>query len=68
MTNCGIASLCLFKLKGEVPTPIDLPPGCVFHGRVLYADERCTREIPQLIRLVSGTQVACHGVEEGRLV
>ena len=56
------------KLKGEVPTPIDLPPGCVFHGRCLYADERCTREIPQLIRLVSGTQVACHGVEEGRLV
>jgi peptide/nickel transport system ATP-binding protein len=56
------------KLKGEVPTPIDLPPGCVFHGRCLYADERCTREIPQLIRLVSGNQVACHGVEEGRLV
>ena len=55
------------KLKGEVPTPIDLPPGCVFHGRCLYADERCTREIPQLIRLVSGTQVACHGVEEMRL-
>jgi peptide/nickel transport system ATP-binding protein len=56
------------KLKGEVPTPIDLPPGCVFHGRCLYANERCTREIPQLIGLDSGTQVACHGVEEGRLV
>jgi peptide/nickel transport system ATP-binding protein len=56
------------KLKGEVPTPIDLPPGCVFHGRCLYANERCTHEIPQLIHLNSGTQVACHGVEEGRLV
>ena len=55
------------KLKGEVPTPIDLPTGCVFHGRCLYANERCIREIPKLIRLNSGTQVACHGVEEGRL-
>ena len=55
------------KLKGEVPTPIDLPSGCVFHGRCLHANERCTREIPQLKRLNSGLQVACHGVEEGRL-
>jgi peptide/nickel transport system ATP-binding protein len=54
------------KLKGEVPTPIDLPTGCVFHGRCLYANERCIREIPKLIRLKSGAQVACHGVEEGR--
>ena len=55
------------KLKGEVPTPIDLPTGCVFHGRCLYADKRCIREIPELIQLDSGSQVACHGVEEGRL-
>ena len=55
------------KLKGEVPTPIDLPTGCVFHGRCLYANDRCVREIPQLKRLNSGGQVACHGVEEGRL-
>ena len=55
------------KLKGEVPTPIDLPSGCVFHGRCLYANERCTREIPKLIDLNSGARVACHGVEEGRL-
>ena len=55
------------KLKGEVPTPIDLPPGCVFHGRCLYANERCTCEIPRLRRLDSGTLVACHGIEEGRL-
>ena len=55
------------KLKGEVPTPIDLPSGCVFHGRCLYANERCIREIPKLNRLNSGTQIACHGVEEGRL-
>jgi peptide/nickel transport system ATP-binding protein len=55
------------KLKGEVPTPIDLPTGCVFHGRCLHTNERCIREIPELIGLNSGAQVACHGVEEGRL-
>ncbi len=55
------------KLKGEVPTPIDLPPGCVFHGRCLYKNERCIREVPRLGRLASGSQVACHGVEEGRI-
>jgi peptide/nickel transport system ATP-binding protein len=55
------------KLKGEVPTPINLPPGCVFHGRCLYAKERCMREVPRLIRLDSGAYVACHGVEENRI-
>jgi peptide/nickel transport system ATP-binding protein len=55
------------KLKGEVPTPIQLPPGCVFHGRCVYANERCKIELPRLIRRESGTLVACHGVEEGRL-
>ncbi|MFC1859920.1 ABC transporter ATP-binding protein [Thermodesulfobacteriota bacterium] len=55
------------KLKGEVPTPIHLPPGCVFHGRCLYADERCTKEVPCLYHLDSGSKVACHGVEEGRI-
>lgn len=55
------------KLKGEVPTPITLPSGCVFHGRCNYVNERCTREIPKSARQSSGTWVACHGVEEGRL-
>jgi peptide/nickel transport system ATP-binding protein len=55
------------KLKGEVPTPINLPSGCVFHGRCTYANERCIQEIPQLIKLDSGAYVACHGVEEKRI-
>ena len=55
------------KLKGEVPTPINLPSGCVFHGRCLYANKRCNREIPHLLPLDSGVQAACHGIEEKRL-
>lgn len=54
------------RLKGEVPTPINLPSGCVFHGRCPYANARCTAETPQLLSLEDGRQVACHGVEEGR--
>ncbi len=55
------------KLKGEVPTPINLPSGCVFHGRCKHADDRCVQEIPQLASLDSGILAACHGIEEGRI-
>ena len=55
------------KLQGEVPTPVNLPSGCVFHGRCPHANDRCKAEIPQLIVCDDGSQVACHGIEEGRL-
>jgi peptide/nickel transport system ATP-binding protein len=47
------------KLKGDVPTPINLPSGCVFHGRCLYAKEICTREIPPLKEVDSDHFAAC---------
>ncbi len=55
------------KLKGEVPTPVNLPPGCVFHGRCVYANERCRMEEPGLKALPGDRFVACHAVEEGRI-
>ncbi|WP_156948448.1 ABC transporter ATP-binding protein [Marinobacterium jannaschii] len=55
------------KLTGEVPTPVNLPSGCVFHGRCPYANDRCKQQIPQLITTDEGGQVACHAVEEGRI-
>jgi peptide/nickel transport system ATP-binding protein len=55
------------RLTGDVPSPIDLPPGCVFHTRCPYAEERCRKEIPTLHNRGSSCQVACHGIEEGRL-
>jgi len=51
---------------GEVPNPIDPPPGCSFHPRCPFANERCRTETPELIE-AAGTLVACHAVEEGRL-
>lgn len=55
------------KLTGDVPTPIRLPSGCVFHTRCGYARDRCRREVPVPISLANGTRVACHGVEENWL-
>jgi peptide/nickel transport system ATP-binding protein len=50
---------------GEVPSPIDPPPGCAFHPRCPLANARCKAEVPRL-RTVADAQVACHAVEEGR--
>ncbi|MDJ0958592.1 MAG: ATP-binding cassette domain-containing protein [Arenicellales bacterium] len=54
------------KLKGEVPTPVNLPSGCVFHGRCVHANERCKQEIPEL-KTYNDISVACHAVEEKRI-
>ena len=46
-------------LKGEVPSPIDPPPGCAFHPRCEYAIPVCSEEVPHL-KEVDGRLVACH--------
>ena len=53
-------------VAGEVPNPLDPPPGCAFHPRCPYANERCRSELPVLRRHGSG-EAACHAVEEGRM-
>ncbi len=55
------------RLSGDVPTPINLPPACVFHGRCPHADERCRSEIPQLLEPAPGHFTACHAVKENRI-
>ena len=55
------------SLPGDVPTPINLPPGCVFHTRCPYAREICFRQVPQLIKEEGKTAVACHGAADGWL-
>jgi peptide/nickel transport system ATP-binding protein len=53
-------------VAGEVPDPIDPPPGCTFHPRCPHADERCRTQAPETIE-AAGMRLACHGVEEGRI-
>lgn len=47
-------------LGGDLPSPIDPPPGCVFHTRCFKAQDRCRTEVPVLTELAPGHQVACH--------
>jgi peptide/nickel transport system ATP-binding protein len=52
------------RLKGDPPSPIDLPPGCRFAGRCPFAQERCRTIEPPLRPLADGRQVACHLVSD----
>ena len=47
-------------LPGDVPSPITPPPGCRFHTRCPYAEERCRREEPAMKEVRPGHFVACH--------
>ncbi len=53
-------------VAGEVPNPINPPPGCAFHPRCPFANDRCRSEAPTPTER-SGHIVACHAAEEGRL-
>ncbi len=48
--------------KGEIPDPINPPPGCVYHPRCPIAVARCRRERPEMRRL-GEARVACHLAE-----
>jgi peptide/nickel transport system ATP-binding protein len=48
-------------LEGDVPSPINPPPGCRFEGRCfLDKTERCRVEIPSLREVSAGHHTACH--------
>ena len=47
-------------LRGEVPSPLNPPSGCVFHSRCPIAVDRCSAEIPPLREIRPGHWAACH--------
>lgn len=51
-------------LQGELPSPLNPPPGCVFSTRCPHAVGRCQQESPELKEL-HGRLIACH--EAGKL-
>jgi oligopeptide/dipeptide ABC transporter ATP-binding protein len=54
-------------LEGDVPSPIDPPPGCVFHTRCRFATDICRSETPLLRRTDSDDAdhvTACHHIEK----
>lgn len=50
-------------LEGDVPSPIDPPPGCRFKGRCRFAKDICCEAAPELMDIGSGHMVACHIVK-----
>ena len=46
-------------LKGDVPSPIDIPPGCPFHPRCPKRFEPCDKEVP-LLKDIQRRLVSCH--------
>lgn len=48
------------ELEGDIPSPIDPPPGCRFAGRCSRACDRCRQESPALREVEPGHFVACH--------
>ena len=47
-------------VSGEIPSPLDPPPGCHFHPRCPHASERCQIEVPVLREVAPGRLSACH--------
>jgi oligopeptide/dipeptide ABC transporter ATP-binding protein len=47
-------------LQGDVPSPVNPPPGCTFHTRCPYAEARCRIDAPALREISPGHHVSCH--------
>ena len=54
------------RIKGEITSAVDIPPGCRFNPRCVAFDEnpqiqpRCLNDIPELVEVEAGHYVACH--------
>ncbi|MEO6565780.1 MAG: ABC transporter ATP-binding protein, partial [Casimicrobiaceae bacterium] len=46
-------------IKGEIPSPLDPPPGCQFHPRCPHVMERCRSNVPPLREIAPGHLSAC---------
>lgn len=62
LTTHGMSGLK--TLEGQIPSPINPPPGCAFHERCAFACERCAQETPQQRDLGGGHMVSCLRTDE----
>jgi oligopeptide/dipeptide ABC transporter ATP-binding protein len=47
-------------IRGDIPSPFDIPSGCRFRTRCRFAQERCATEDPALRTVAPGHEAACH--------
>lgn len=52
------------KIKGEIPSAINIPKGCSFHTRCEHSIEMCKVREPKMITLQNNNQVACHLIDD----
>lgn len=45
---------------GEIPSPVDIPPGCAFHMRCPDRMDICSKELPKMTEVKKGHCVCCH--------
>jgi len=45
---------------GEIPSPVDIPPGCSFHSRCPEKESRCLKDDPEMVEVKPGHWVRCH--------
>jgi peptide/nickel transport system ATP-binding protein len=60
------AARARLRLPGEVPSPVDVPSGCVFHPRCAQALASCRQTVPHAVRMGDGRTVTCVLYEEER--
>jgi peptide/nickel transport system ATP-binding protein len=53
-------------LQGDLPSPVNPPPGCVFNTRCWKAQDKCRTEVPQLLQIGKDPshRIACHYPED----
>jgi len=56
----GKKTAYLNPIPGMVPDMLKVPPGCAFHPRCKFAEEVCSRLMPQLREIDPGHSIACH--------
>ena len=55
------------ELKGEIPSPLNMPPGCPFGNRCPYCTEECKKAVPELKDMGNGHKVACVRYQNGEI-
>jgi oligopeptide/dipeptide ABC transporter ATP-binding protein len=50
---------------GEIPSPVDVPPGCSFHTRCPYVMDICKQVDPEMTQLTTSHVARCHLFTEG---
>jgi oligopeptide/dipeptide ABC transporter ATP-binding protein len=55
-----LAERKIIVLRGETPSPVDIPSGCPFHPRCPYRQPMCETQIPEFREMNPGRWVSCH--------